>query len=64
MNPHGQMEALDEAERLPHRVAAELVRAHRNQTRESSMIRDRQRGLGLGRDRVRERVRGRPAGPS
>jgi hypothetical protein len=63
-NPHGQMEALDEAERLPHRAAAELAGARRNRTRESSAIRDRQRGLGLGRDRVRERVRGRPAGPA
>jgi hypothetical protein len=25
MNPHGQMEVLDEAERLPHRAAAELT---------------------------------------
>jgi hypothetical protein len=64
MNPHGQMEALDETERLPHRAAAELAGARRNRTRESSAIRDRQRGLGLGRDRVRERVRRRPAGPS
>jgi hypothetical protein len=63
-NPHGQMEALDEAERLPHRAAVELAGARRNRTRESSAIRNRQRGLGLGRDRVRERVRGRPAGPS
>jgi hypothetical protein len=60
MNSHGQMEALDEAEQLPHRATAELARARRNRTRESSAIRDRQRGLGLGHDRVR----GRPAGPS
>jgi hypothetical protein len=53
-NPHGQMEVLDEAERLPHRAAAELAEACRNQARESLAIRDRQRGLGIGRDRVRE----------
>jgi hypothetical protein len=64
MNPHGQMEVLDEVERLPHRAAVELAGARRNQARESSAIWDRQRGLGLGHDRVRERVRGRPAGPS
>jgi hypothetical protein len=57
-NPHGQMEALDEAEQLPHRAAAELAGARQNRTRESSVIQDRQRGLGLGRDQVRERVRG------
>jgi hypothetical protein len=42
-NPHGQMEANDEAERLHHRAAAELTGARRNQTRESSAIQDRQR---------------------
>jgi hypothetical protein len=62
-NPHGQMEALDEVERLPRRAAAELAEARRNRARELSVIRDRQRGLGLGRDRVRERVRGQPAWP-
>jgi hypothetical protein len=38
-------------------------RARRNRARKSAAIRNRQRGLGLESDRVRERVRGRPAGP-
>jgi hypothetical protein len=38
MNPHGQMEAHDEAERLRHRAAAELAGARRNRARESSAI--------------------------
>jgi hypothetical protein len=61
-NPRGQMEALGEAERLPHMAASELAGARRNRAKKSSAIRNRQRGLGLASDRVRERVRGQPAG--
>jgi hypothetical protein len=63
MDPHGQMEALEEAERMPHMAAAELAGACQNRARKSSAIRNRQRGLGLESDRVRGRVRGQPAGP-
>jgi hypothetical protein len=64
MNPHGQMEAHDEAEQLRHRAAAELAGTRRNRARGSSAIRNRQRGI-----RVRSRPsegesEGRPAGPS
>jgi hypothetical protein len=58
MNPHGQEEAHGEAEQMLHRAAAELAEARRNQARNSSAIRNHQRGLGLGTDRVGERVRG------
>jgi hypothetical protein len=43
-NPHGQMEALDEAELMPHMATAELTGARRNRAKNSSAIRNRQRG--------------------
>jgi hypothetical protein len=58
MNPRGQEEALDEAEQMHHRAAAERAEARRNRVRNASAIRSRQRGLGLGADRAGERVRG------
>jgi hypothetical protein len=58
MNPDGQEEAHGEAEHMCHRAAVELAGAHRNRARNSSVIRNRQRGLGLGTDREGERVRG------
>jgi hypothetical protein len=51
MNPHGQEEVHGEAEHMRHRAAAELARARRNRARNSSAIRNRQRGLRLGADR-------------
>jgi hypothetical protein len=50
MNPHGQEEAHSEAEQMRHRAAAELAGAHWNRARNVSVIRSRQRGLGLGAD--------------
>jgi hypothetical protein len=43
---------------MRHRAATELAGAHRNWARKSSATQNRQRGLGLGDDRVGERVRG------
>jgi hypothetical protein len=66
MNPHGRVEELDEAERMPHMATAELARARRNRATKSSAIRNRQRGEGIrvsASDQVRERVRGQPARP-
>jgi hypothetical protein len=55
MNPHGQEEAHDEAERLRHRAAAELAGIGRGGRRR---LESPDRGLGLGHNRVRKRVRG------
>jgi hypothetical protein len=63
MNPRGQEEAHGKAEQMCHRAAAELAGAHQNRARESSVIQNRQRGLGLGDDRVGKRVRGCDAPP-
>jgi hypothetical protein len=55
------MEALDEAEKMPHMAAAELAGARRNQAMKSLAIRNRQRGEGIRvsvSDQVRERERG------
>jgi hypothetical protein len=52
------MEALGEAERMPHMATAELTGARRNRAKKSSAIQNRQRGLGLESDRVGKRVRG------
>jgi hypothetical protein len=57
-NSRGQEEAHGEAEQMRHRAATELAGARRNRARNSSAIRNRQRGLGLGADRVGERVKG------
>jgi hypothetical protein len=57
-NPRGQEEAHSEAEQMRHRAAAELAGARRNRARNSSAIRNRQRGLGLGDNQAGERVRG------
>jgi hypothetical protein len=64
MKPHDQEEARNEAEQNHHRAAADLAGAHRSRARSSSVIRNRQRGLGLGLDQEGRRVRGRLAGPS
>jgi hypothetical protein len=57
-NPRGQEEAHGEAEQMRHRAAAKLAGARRNRVRNSSTIRNHQRGLGLGANRVGKRVRG------
>jgi hypothetical protein len=57
-NPRGQMEALDEAEQMPHMAMAEPAGARRNRVVRSSAIRNRQRGEGIrvsASDRVGER---------
>jgi hypothetical protein len=58
MKPHGQEEARNEAEQICHRAAADLARDRRSRARSSSVIPNRQMGLGLGTDREGERVRG------
>jgi hypothetical protein len=58
MNPRGQEEAHGEAEQMRHRAAAELAGARQNRARNSSVIQNCHRGLGLGADREGERVRG------
>jgi hypothetical protein len=40
-NPHGQMEALDEAEQMPHMATAELAGARRNRAAKSPAIQNR-----------------------
>jgi hypothetical protein len=60
-NPRGQMEALDEAEQMPHMAMAEPAGARRNRAARSSAIRNRQRGEEIrvsASDRVGERERG------
>jgi hypothetical protein len=48
MNPHGQMEALDEAERMAHMAAAELTGIEQRGRRRFEIARE-ERGLGLAR---------------
>jgi hypothetical protein len=63
---HGQKREREEVERMTHTAAAETVGARRNRAARSSAIQNRQRGEGIRvstSDRVRERVRGQPAGP-
>jgi hypothetical protein len=62
MDPLGQMEALEEVERMPHTAAAELAGIGRRGRWRFRIAREA-RGLGLESDRVRERVRGQLAGP-
>jgi hypothetical protein len=40
-NPHGQMEALDEAEQMPHMMTAELAGARQYRATKSPTIRNR-----------------------